>query len=485
MDYEMKSWSKDSPGIDFDLEIGQDDAELDLFISPFSSRQRAKPRDAEHVFGDFSSRPSKRVCLSTTNVELEDAETLFVSVHAYTERTEADTSSRPIPFLLRATVPTTEISNTEADVANAPLPDEVICKNCHQSIPKRTLPLHEAFCYRNNISCPHCAQVFLKNSPTWHWHWHCPHDPAFGNTPVSQRKHNAIYHPSNPQRCPSCDFLGPTLPALATHRTSSCPSKEILCQFCHLIVPQRGPDDPSFSDPEVLMSGLTPHELADGARTTECHLCDKIVRLRDMKTHLRLHDRDRISRPKPAVCSNRICGRTITTTAGGGGGQVARQLGLCDECFGPLYVTSYDPEGKALRRRVERRLLQQLMAGCGKAWCQNREFCRAARKHMTGVDKGMSAKAALPLVKPVLDGLDSGGALYFCVDEASQNRRMIAEATAERAGEDEYEVEWWVKALEEVRAGGKDAVEGQLQKAREWLVGRAPRRGELVRQVGR
>ncbi len=477
VDYQMGPLSENGQGIEFDLEIGQDDAELDLFISPCSRRQRSKPRDDEHVFRDYSSRPSKRIRLSATNIELEDAEALYVSVHAYTDNTEPNKSSRPIPYVLRATVPTSEVSTAEMNTTNVPGPDEVICKNCHQSIPKRTLPLHEAFCYRNNISCPKCHRVFLKNSPTWKSHWHCPHDSAYGSTPLSHSKHNKIFHPSNPYPCPNCDFFAPTLPSLATHRTSICPGKEIICQFCHLVVPQQGPDDPSFTDPEVLVSGLTPHELADGARTTECHLCNKIVRLRDMKTHLRIHDRDRLSRPKPRICSNAMCGRTVKAADGGGGANVVQQLGLCDECFGPLYVTSYDPDGKTLRRRVERRLLQQLMAGCGKSWCQNKEFCRAGRKNVSGEDRGMTAKEALPAVKPIVDQVGNGGPLWFCVDEASQRRRSIAQSMAEQG---EYELEWWVKALEEVRASARVDPEGQTQRAREWLSGTAPKIGEVA-----
>ncbi|ERF72424.1 hypothetical protein EPUS_06053 [Endocarpon pusillum Z07020] len=483
VDYELKMWPRDGQGIDFDLEVGLDEAELDLFVSPFSLRQRAKPRDDEHVFGDFSSRSSKRIRLSATNVELEDAETLYVSIHAYSESTEQDKSLPPIPFVLRAIAANSEISDSDSidNTAGTPSVDELICKNCQQTIPKRTLPLHEAFCYRNNISCRKCNQVFLKNSPAWKTHWHCPHDASHGNTPLSQRKHNSIYHPPTPYPCPGCSsFDAPTLPSLAHHRVTLCPTKEILCQFCHLVVPQQGPDDPSFTDPEVLMSGLTPHELADGARTTECHLCNKIVRLRDMKTHLMIHDRDRISRPKPRICRNALCGRTVKTTKGR---HVVQQLGLCDECFGPLYVTSYDPEGKALKRRVERRMLQQLMAGCGKTWCRNAEFCRTARSNISGEDRGLSAKEALPLVKPVIDHLDSGDSLFFCVDEASQCRREIARLLAETETDAEYEPEWWVRALEEVRAGtGSEAeLEEKVVRAREWLGKNAPRRGEVVK----
>jgi hypothetical protein len=470
VDYELKDWNRGQT-LEIGLDAGVEDAELDLFVSPLSARQRSRPRDEEHVFGDFSERASKRLRLSSTNVELEDAESIYISVHGYRDVDVSSTeAARPIPFTLQATTASTEM---DVDIPNGTAvvaPDEVICKNCHQNIPKRTLPLHEAFCYRNNILCPHCTNVFLKNSNTWKNHWHCPHDDAYGNTSSSKSRHNTIFHPPSSIPCPNCDFFAMNLPDLAHHRTSLCPGKEILCQFCHLVVPQKGPDDPSFTDADVLLSGLTPHELADGARTTECHLCNKIIRLRDMRTHLRFHDRDRIARPKPRLCRNSLCGRTIKEQDRA---RVEKeQLGLCGDCFGPLYVTSYDPEGKALRRRIERRLLQQLMAGCGKPWCGNADDCRTGKKNNTGVDDTVTAKDALPMIKPIMDELAKGGTpdLKFCVDEASQTRRVLG---AMIAGEGEYELEWCVKALEEEHT--------DLGKARDWLKDRAPKIGEVLR----
>jgi hypothetical protein len=470
VDYELKDWNRGQT-LEIGLDAGVEDAELDLFVSPLSARQRSRPRDEEHVFGDFSERASKRLRLSSTNVELEDAESIYISVHGYRDVDVSSTeAARPIPFTLQATTASMEM---DVDIPNGTAvvaPDEVICKNCHQNIPKRTLPLHEAFCYRNNILCPHCTNVFLKNSNTWKNHWHCPHDDAYGNTSSSKSRHNTIFHPPSSIPCPNCDFFAMNLPDLAHHRTSLCPGKEILCQFCHLVVPQKGPDDPSFTDADVLLSGLTPHELADGARTTECHLCNKIIRLRDMRTHLRFHDRDRIARPKPRLCRNSLCGRTIKEQDRA---RVEKeQLGLCGDCFGPLYVTSYDPEGKALRRRIERRLLQQLMAGCGKPWCGNADDCRTGKKNNTGVDDTVTAKDALPMIKPIMDELAKGGTpdLKFCVDEASQTRRVLG---AMIAGEGEYELEWCVKALEEEHT--------DLGKARDWLKDRAPKIGEVLR----
>jgi Ubiquitin fusion degradation protein UFD1 len=466
VDYELKEWDR-SQGLEVDIHTDQEDGLINVFASPFSAHQRSQPREDEHVFADLSGRPSKRLRLSPTNID-QEAESLYISIHAWKESSSQQTS-QPVPYTLKITsTPFTADFSSQVEEVPPLAIDEVICKNCLQHIPKRTLPLHEAFCYRNNILCPKCSNVFLKSSQAWKDHWHCHLDSEHGNTPISRIKHDSTFHPPSPIQCTSCDFQAFNLPILAHHRTTSCPGKEILCQFCHLVVPQQSPDDPSFTDPEVTLSGLTPHELVDGARTTECHLCAKIVRLRDMKTHLRFHDRDRVLRPTPTLCINGLCGRSIKT--GDEGRVIQEQLGLCNECFGPLYVASYDPEGKALRRRIERRLLQLLIGGCGKSWCANTDRCKTGHKNATGQDRVMSAKDALPLLKPVMEALAKGdtSALAFCVDEASQRRRSTAELMA---AEGEYSFAWCVRALEEM---------GDLGRAREWLVEQAPRIGEVL-----
>ncbi|KIW91674.1 uncharacterized protein Z519_07642 [Cladophialophora bantiana CBS 173.52] len=467
VDYELKDWDR-TQDLVVTLQAANDNATLDLLVSPFSARQRSKPRDDEYVFGDLSTRPTKRLKLSRTNVDLEDAEYLNIAVHAWSKQNDGSQDvDGPIPFSLKINVATGQIETTEARPPELS-PDEVRCKNCHQVVPKRTLPLHEAFCYRNNILCPKCSGVFLKNSEAWEDHWHCAHDDGHGNDLVSRQKHDSVFHPQALLQCPNCEFQASDLPALAHHRTTTCPGKEILCQFCHLVVPQQGPEDASFTDPEVLMSGLSPHELADGARTTECHLCNKIVRLRDMKMHLLLHDRERFSRRKPKLCSNRICGRTIKPEDES---RVQKeQLGLCNECFGPLYVATYDPDQKTLRRRIERRLLQQLIGGCGKSWCGNAD-CKTGYKNMRGEDRIVSAKDGLAIVKPIIDDISHGitSSMVFCVDESSQSRRTLAVMLAAEAN---YELEWCVKALEDEK--------GDLDRAREWLKHRAPHVGEVL-----
>lgn len=184
IDYELPSWDR-SQAIEFTL--SNEDGELDLFISPHSARQRAKPRDNEHVWGDFSNDSAKTITLQPSNIELDGAESLLVSVNS---RKSAG-SLKPLQrFSLRAkSVPRESkagrpenpvLIDEDTEMHNV---DDEQCKNCHQWVPKRTMMLHENFCLRNNILCPHCQNVFQKKSQEWRDHWHCEHDSAYGSTP--------------------------------------------------------------------------------------------------------------------------------------------------------------------------------------------------------------------------------------------------------------------------------------------------------------
>lgn len=465
VDYVLPSWDR-SQGLEFVL--AGDDA-LDLFVTPKSSRHRAFPRESTHVFGSFSASEDDPVFISPTNIELEDAQSLLVSVRAYAPSGTGETA--PFPYTIRAKTASSGSAFEPIEIDDEHSPDDEQCKNCHQWVPKRTMVLHESFCRRNNILCPHCSSVFKKGSPEWDAHWHCEHDSAHGSSNDSKAKHDDIFHTD--RQCPSCEFMTNSLPDLARHRTSVCPGRIILCRFCHLEVPQEG--DPFNPSPEVVLSGMTAHELADGARTTECHLCDKIIRLRDMETHLKHHELDKVHRSKPTICRNANCGRTLhgVGTKGQVGAGTAQgqgpgnDIGLCSLCYGPLYVSMHDPEGKALRRRIERRYLGQMMSGCGKAHCGN-EWCKTGRANRGLEQKGTSAQAALPIVKPLVASVGhTDEPMFFCVDEGNQSKRKVAELMA---AEGVWELEWCIAAAEAER--------GNVDKMREWLQAWAPRRTE-------
>ena len=494
VDYSLEQWEK-TKDLELELTALDHEQDVDLFASPFGANHRSKPREEEFVFGDFSTRATKKVKIRHTNANLDNTEVLWLSVRGYGEVGQDVPGQAPFQYSLRvSSIDELSISNEEDTTMtdDEPVaPDEERCTNCHQAVPKRTMFLHQNFCLRNNILCPHCHMVFQKSSPEWQNHWHCPHDSSHGNTLSSHGKHDSLMHTS--RSCPSCSYDASNTPDLAHHRTTTCPGKLILCQFCHLQVPQQGSDDPSPDSAEVILSGLTPHELSDGARTTECHICSKIVRLRDMTTHLKHHDLQRLSRSKPRICRNVNCGRTLDGVSKSGEVKVQgsrNDLGVCDVCFGPLYVTMYDPDGKALRRRVERKYLTQFLTGCGQTWCRN-EYCKNGRKNLGTLQEGqtISSKEAMGMIKPTLDGLKDGKVpVLFCTDEASQKRRMLGEmvaaegnaggkgkgreidVSAEGSG---YELEWCVAALE--------AAGGNLDKGRSWLRDFAPTRAEVAR----
>ena len=486
VDYTLSNWDH-SKGIGFELTPLDGESDMDLFIAPRRPTLRVKPREEEHVFADYSGRPLKKIKIDHQNTDIEHAEAVLISVRGNRGASGEANNTIPVQYTLRI-APLEDASKgngADTDMAfdepSSKTNDEVRCKNCHQWVPQRTMVLHESFCYRNNVLCPKCQNVFKKSSDDWKNHWHCPHDSAYGNSLAMKEKHDNLLH--SQRTCGDCGYAANNIPDLAHHRTTICPAKLILCQFCHLLVPQKGPDDPDPSDPEVVISGLAPHEIADGARTTECHLCSKILRLRDMSTHLRHHDLERLSRHRPRICHNINCGRTIDGI--GRNGQVMREvnrnnLGLCDACYAPLYASMYDSDGKALRRRVERRYLTQLLTGCSKEWCRN-EYCKTGRKSL-GIEGQPSSKEAMSTTKPLLEGLGSGQTIfYFCSDEASQKRRRLAEMiTAEGQGTGKgkgeaidatgYDIAWCIAGLE-VEAG-------DLDRTRVWLSNWAPTRTE-------
>lgn len=469
VDYYLPSWDR-ARTLRIQLLQDNEDGLVDLFATPKSTRQRSLPRTTEHVWGSYelSAEGTKELCIPPDSADLATAEGIMISIHG----TNYGEGGDLLNFTLRAQTWDHDLMDIPQGTHTGKLdtashgPDEAQCNNCLQWVPKSSMLLHENFCRRNNITCPQCGLVFQKSSTEWQSHWHCEFDTAHGNSDVSRTKHDDVFH--SDRQCHDCLFVTNSIPDLARHRTTICPGKLILCQFCHLEVPQEG--DPFNISPEVALSGMSAHELADGARTTECHLCDKIVRLRDMEMHLKHHELDKVGKSKPPICRNINCGRTKFGV--GPKGQIKQvpgdgkdQLGLCSLCFGPLYVSMHDPEGKALKRRIERRYLAQLMTGCVKPHCNN-EWCKTGRANRGLEPKGSSAQAALPAVKPLLTASsNTDEPFYFCVDEGSQTGRKLAEMLAAEKG---WELEWCIAAAE--------CQKSDLNKMTEWLQAWAPRR---------
>jgi len=113
----------------------------------------------------------------------------------------------------------------------------------------------------------------------------------------------------------------------------------------------------------------------------------------------------------------------------------------------------YDPNHTKLQSRLERKLLTQLMSGCGQIHCSNTPYCA------TAVGRTVSMSEALKVVKPQVDGmLHSSTQFHICVDEAVQRKAFLAGMIS---AEGVYGIEWARKAIEEAK--------GDLSKARTWL----------------
>ena len=477
VDYAVEERDK-SEDVRIEVENLSEGVDIDLFVSPFGPTSRSRPRQDSYVLADLSSESTKQIDVSNSALDLTNAEKLWVSVKGYAPAEDGEAKQTSIKYILRVSLTGIGplVSSTEEADGDSMTVDDERCDNCHQAVPKATMFLHRNFCLRNNVLCPKCDLVFQKSSSEWKNHWHCPIDPCSGTNIYSKTKHDLLYHTS--ASCSSCSYEASNTPTLAHHRTTTCPDKLILCQFCHLEVRQQGPEDPSSNSAEVVLSGLTPHEWTDGGRTTECHICERILRLRDIPTHMKHHDLQRHDRPKPTLCHNANCARPIDVVTKSG--EVREQpskneLGLCEACFGPLYVSTHDPDGKALKRRVERRYRTQLIFGCGHPWCYN-EACKDGRVHLGLAEEGQGPTAAevKGMIAPMLEDISGGKkTVHFCTDEETARVRNLAEVLVKEGAfhPEGYVLEWCLAAL---------AVEqGSVNKAEAWLKNFAPTRAEM------
>ena len=72
-----------------------------------------------------------------------------------------DISARKVPL---------EKNVEQLAAESRPGPDYESCSNCGSWIPSRTLPMHTAFCIRNNVKCSQCPKVMKKEDFANHWH---------------------------------------------------------------------------------------------------------------------------------------------------------------------------------------------------------------------------------------------------------------------------------------------------------------------------
>ncbi|KAK6343269.1 hypothetical protein TWF730_010865 [Orbilia blumenaviensis] len=456
--FNLRSWDRSKP-----ISISVPEEPVDILVS--TDTMQGYPKLEEWTWARFDG--SNPIVIPPDDLSIKTAKEVRISLQVYEQTLIDSNSKKPMPhptkFLLSITQKTDQDSDEDEEMADAAATaDSETCSNCKRSIPKRSMMLHQNFCFRNNILCRHgCGQVFKRGTELDHWH--CTECKAFGlNTPEhdTYNKHMDIAHTA--RRCASCDYSAGSLSELAAHKTTTCAHKLILCRFCHLVVPQE--EDTNFT---AAITGLSPHETSCGGRTTNCHICERIVQLKNMEVHLKNHDLQRKSQLLPKICRNVNCTRTRTNDN--------QQIGLCSVCFGPLYSSQYDPTNQALARRAELRYLTQLLKGCGKPWCLN-EMCKTGRVNRKPSLPVIPSKEATVLVKSLVtkEGLLGGYTshpLHFCVDETISKRKHLAEMlslTEDSRGSGGWAIEWCTKAVESVALEATDELD-TVNKAREWL----------------
>ena len=331
----LRLWDRGSP-----LLIRWSGSEVEAHIST-----DIRPRRGFAPWSDVSMKEEHTLELSSSTLELQGVAEIYILLHSPTVN--------PRPFKLEASQKRQQLIQD----------DTQLCENCGQPVPVQSYNMHLAFCFRHNKKCPQCAIVLRKNDPGWESHWHCPEcdDFTLHDSPEVRERHVAAMHAAH--TC-VCGQSFPNLPSLSRHRSLDCPQRLAMCRFCKLYLPVSSTTSslPTVQGNDLLM-GLTPHEAECGSRTTECDICKKILRLKDMGIHQRMHDGQRLRRTVPNICRNSNCVHLV---------DLSNSLGLCSVCFGPLWVADHDPTGAKLRVRLERRLIKQLLNGCGRTWCHNK-----------------------------------------------------------------------------------------------------------------
>eukprot|EP01102_Stenamoeba_stenopodia_P006609 TRINITY_DN1825_c0_g1_i2.p1 TRINITY_DN1825_c0_g1~~TRINITY_DN1825_c0_g1_i2.p1 ORF type:complete len:603 (+),score=181.95 TRINITY_DN1825_c0_g1_i2:345-2153(+) len=120
-----------------------------------------------------------------------------------------------------------------------------VCSNCEAQVPKESVALHEANCFRNIFRCSECGKRFKK---------------------AEKEEHMQNYHGMVKCKC------GREMQKwrLELHEQEECDDREIACPFCG--VAQKA-------------SSLSSHQNFCGARTEQCPDCGKFITLQDFAVH--------------------------------------------------------------------------------------------------------------------------------------------------------------------------------------------------------
>ncbi|KAF8730448.1 hypothetical protein HU200_017026 [Digitaria exilis] len=154
--------------------------------------------------------------------------------------------------------------------------DSVLCRNCKRHIASRSAHLHEAYCMRHNVACPHdgCGVVLRKEEAADHVHCNkCGR--AFQQREME--KHMKVFH--EPLQCPCGVILEKE--DMVQHQSSTCPLRLIVCRFCGDTVQAGG--EPI--DARDRLRNMCEHESICGSRTAPCDSCGRSVMLKEMDIH--------------------------------------------------------------------------------------------------------------------------------------------------------------------------------------------------------
>lgn len=363
-----------------------------------------------------------------------------------------------------------EVSTSNAAIPDVQNPKELIaeeeeeryrCPNCEKEIPKRTRQLHEPFCLRNNVKCS-CGCIFFKQIPPNHWHCDdCNDSKAYGNSALLLMKHRKLNHDGNYicNSCASNEKYAKYTELVVQHKSSKCSEKLHVCRFCHLVVPQ---GEATYQDNFL---NLSHHENECGNKTTECFQCGRILRTKDVSKHLKMHTLDKLEKNNDiklnfSKCLNENCVMITHPDA--------NAFGLCDLCYGPVYIAQEDPNNLKLQSRIERKYMLQLTKGCGFSWCRNincrtynkDKFSKMSHKEIyTYLCQELFSYIASPPLPINQDRVThSPNRLWFCVNEAIQSRTNIANVLLDVG---EYSPLLIYKAVNETEAN--------LPSAEKWL----------------
>ncbi|GMM35740.1 hypothetical protein DASC09_030650 [Saccharomycopsis crataegensis] len=426
---------------------GADETDLNKFDSLISNDQFiASDQFIWSTINTSYMNESRMLTIRSDDIHLTNKDSLFFIGNLWEESAsvyEIEISTEKID------------SKIKEQVTGTLMTDEVLCPNCGKKLKKQNSFLHENFCLRNNVKCSKgCGQIFLKKIP--HTHWHCEKCSVFGNELTSLTKHDKFNHQ------PFHGFN--SLVNYANYKATIWENKLHECKFCHLIIPK------GKSDPEDLILNLSHHEnTVCGSKTTECYKCGKIVKCKELESHLRIHDLNRLSRNKNSdyiQCLNSNCINIIKNLDFT---KIKDKLGLCDQCYSHLYSAVYDPDYKKLISRIERRYMIQLTRGCGHSYCKNKNCLSSGLYVKVSVkDTFNHVKNSLMTVVPNLQVGETfqkkaGTEYSFCVSESLTKRKLLVDHYYQHESldngahvKDKYRYHWICLAFTELSANEQD-----------------------------